>query len=229
MHGCVKHTQKLFIHIWTCVRVAHPSGLQHTGGLKLWTYQLFPHIPELWKNVTGTIVTDWSQTFEVAPWLHDCCQSSNKNSDWNLRLPRWPKSANMGRTNSLFWITKTFVCWWCVPSLGFHLRSRPAFSLSMIVWRCKVVTMTWEESLKNNWAIIQQGFEPALPVTLPTSGCVFDVCHSVITPAGKWENPTQFIQVNEDAHLKHNPNTSLYSKMTCRYNWNNGWPWTGYM
>lgn len=175
MHGCVERMQKLLIHIWTCAHVEHPSRLRHTGGLKLWTYQLFLHIPEHWKNVTGTIATDGSQTFEGAPWLHDCHQSSNKSSDWNLRLPRWPESANMGRTNSLFWTTKAFVCWWCVPSLGLHLKSRPAFRLCMTVWHWKVLTMTWEESPKNNWAIIQQGFEPALPVTHATPGCVFDV------------------------------------------------------
>lgn len=98
------------------------------------------------------------RTFEGAPWLHDCHQSSNKSSDWNLRLPRWPKSANMGRTNSLFWITKTFVCWWCVPSLDFHLKSLPPTSVQAF-YDCLTLKSrdhdlrgVLEEQLSNHWA-----------------------------------------------------------------------------
>lgn len=177
--------QKLLIHIWTCARVAHPSRLRHIGGLKLWTYQLFLHIPELWQNVTGTIATEGSQTLEGAPWLHDCHQSSNKSSDWNLRLPRWPESANMGRTNSLFWITKTFVCWWCVPSLGFHLKSRPG-QCSGFVWLSDT-EKSWPWPKRSPWRTTEQPSSRALNqhYLFPTQRqgvCL--MCHSVITPAG---------------------------------------------
>lgn len=48
---------------------ARPSWLWHTGiqWLKLWTYQLFLHIPVTWE----TLVRDGSQTVGEAPRLHN--------------------------------------------------------------------------------------------------------------------------------------------------------------